>query len=560
MQKLNRIERFKLQMSPARFRDDLEEIDWFHPDERERFYLKNFGLYNIKLDPEKWMIRLRIDGGRIEPDKLGIIAETAIGHGLRILLTSRSQIELHDIHPQSVLEIWKELHENDICSMQTLTDNFRAVVTDPLDGVSPECLVETYPVVMDIVERFRDRDDWTGTIPRKFNTAIVGCVRPSFNPWGNDLLFALARSGDEMGFNVYLGGKNGEVAMNADIFCAPDDVPALFEAVATIYRTMGLRGSRAKTRLRHTIEEFGMERIMEALRKEYGSELRGAGELLMRRSSYIREASVSIERFGRYGEIDPRTLLEIASTALSEDLRIRLTPTQEIWLIDPHRTVKDQKVHLSPVTACAGSRYCPLSLWDIKKDVDTLPMERISRLGLSVGFSGCLKGCGRHTHSDIGLVGLRSNLYAPTERACRIFIGALQSPEVAPAMMLYYSVPERALGRLLDVILDDYEASGKSAFDLFRLDVLGRYDIEFLRLWFLVRQLYDLPEKIYRRFFKNDDDSCFFFENELMEYLSAVDGFPIEKEMYLINTKLSHRLWDLQVRTYISRPWRRQSP
>jgi hypothetical protein len=121
----------------------------------------------------------------------------------------------------------------------------------------------------------------------------------------------------------------------------------------------------------------------------------------------------------------------------------------------------------------------------------------------------------------------------------------LQSPEAAPAMMLYYSVPKRMLAGLLNVILDDYEESKKVSFDLFSRDILRRYDIEFLRLWFLVRQIYDLPDRTYRRFFICDDDSCFSFENELMEYLSAVDGFPIEKEMYMINTKLSHCLWDL---------------
>ena len=42
--------------------------------------------------------------------------------------------------------------------------------------------------------------------------------------------------------------------------------------------------------------------------------------------------------------------------------------------------------------------------------------------GIKVGFSGCMKGCGRHKHADIGIVGLRSNKFGENDKAARIFL------------------------------------------------------------------------------------------------------------------------------------------
>jgi len=62
--------------------------------------------------------------------------------------------------------------------------------------------------------------------------AVLFAQRSSQHVQCADLYFALAKKGDMWGVNLYLGGKNSEVAQPADLFVLPHEVPEMFEAVA----------------------------------------------------------------------------------------------------------------------------------------------------------------------------------------------------------------------------------------------------------------------------------------------------------------------------------------
>jgi ferredoxin-nitrite reductase len=194
------------------------------------------------------------------------------------------------------------------------------------------------------------------------------------------------------------------------------------------------------------------------------------------------------------------------------------------------------------LTACAGSRYCPLSLWDIKEDMSELPIDDFKTHQISLGFSGCLKGCGRHYHSDIGLIGLRTNLYGETEKAFRIFLGATQSPVAVSSRMLYYSVPLRCSQSLFDVILEDFKLSRYTSFASFSHAVLNRYEIEFLQLWYLFRQSNTAESLLLLNLFLNTSE-----RTKSIELFTEIRRVTDQKEIIAYNelTKiLSHQLWD----------------
>ena len=112
--KLNKIERVKNNLRPYDFYQNISLLDLTDLSEEERFYLKNYGIYNIKLNPERFMLRLRIAGGRIDTDELRFIAKIVQEQGLELLLTVRAQIELHGLNAQNILEVWKRLQQNGI--------------------------------------------------------------------------------------------------------------------------------------------------------------------------------------------------------------------------------------------------------------------------------------------------------------------------------------------------------------------------------------------------------------------------------------------------------------
>jgi len=545
--KLNKIERLKQKRQASEYRSELAGVDWENIDEEIRFYLKNFGIYNIKLRPEIFMIRLRIDGGRISIENLETIEEIAEKYSLKIILTGRAQLELHNITAANVYMIYRLLQSASIETAQTLTDNFRAIVCDPYDEVAKDSYISCFPIISEIQQMILNDPAWMGTIPRKFNTVLIGREKPLVNPWGNDLLFALAKKKGKYGFNVYLGGKNSEVAKTADIFVLPESAVKLFEAVALTFHKYGLRGSRSKTRLFHLLEKAGMPQMRAWIESAYGQTLECAGVLKMGSSVYstkcdLKNGAAGAVHFTRYGESSAGELGEVLALAKESRSEIRLGNDQNFHLISSGESIAFPTDAKTLLTACAGSRYCPLSLWDIKADMSELPIDDFAKHHISLGFSGCLKGCGRHYHTDIGLIGLRTNLYGKTEKAFRIFLGATESPVAVPSRMLYYSVPLRCSDALFSVIFEDFRESGYDSFSAFSHAVLNRYEIEFLQLWYLFRQLYrQESQRLLKMFMKrsNDIDSTGLFSE-----IKALTGHQECIEYSDLSKILSYQLWD----------------
>jgi ferredoxin-nitrite reductase len=542
MQK-NKIERLKSSCIPYAFRERIDRLDLSNLSEEDRFYLKNYGIYNSKLRPEYFMLRIRVKGGRIDPEKLSFIHMLAEKYGLEILLTARAQLELHGVSANQVLEVWQALLDAGITTLQTLTDNFRNIVTDPYDGENIQNHIEVYALIEAMESLFLDDPEWMGMLPRKFNTAISGTAAQFTHFFGNDLFFALARKEGIYGFNLYLGGKNSETARSADLFIPPENVPAMFEAVARAYRKIGLRGTRAKTRLYHLLEAVGMEVFLKEVRHFYPFSMERAGELLIAKAPFQAFTPLREERWGyclrsTFGKIDLERLEKLIAFARQEELEIRLGIDQNIHLLG----LKTPKVPwegvagAAHVTACAGSSYCGLSLWDIKSETAYLPLARIESHQIQVGFSGCLKGCGRHHHCDIGLVGLRTNLFGQTQKAARLFLGGQYSSGSASARLIFPSVPLPHLTALIEKIIDTYEESGEEDFEHFTKVYLNPHTTFFVMLWFLAQLYLQQPPKLTQ-------------ESETVLYgrLTACEDFPVfeDDEEYLQSIKvMMHALWD----------------
>ena len=541
--KPNKIERLKSECRPYEFRENIFSLDLENLSEEDRFYLKNYGIYNIKLRPESFMLRIRIAGGRVEAGRLSFLLGIAREYHLELLVTARAQMELHGLDAFNVLEVWQRLQDAEITTLQTLTDNFRNIVTDPYDGRAEENRVEVYPYILQMQSLFLDRPEWMGMLPRKFNVAISGTRKSHVHFFGNDLYFALAEKNGTWGFNLYLGGKNSEVAQAADIFVSPENVPAIFEAVARAYSTYGLRGSRAKTRLFHLLAEIGMVSFVERISEFYPCAIEKAGTVQHEKRSFSSFVKLKEGSFGycyqtHFGKIDTEEVEMLLNHAREASLEIRLGVDQNIYLLG----LKEQTVPFAAATgsshivACAGSTYCALSLWDIKAETAYLPLKKIAAHNIQVGFSGCLKGCGRHHHADIGLVGLRTNVFGDTRKAARVFLGGEYSRGRAAARLIFHAVPLQHLSILLETIIETFEASGESDFETFCARYLNPHSTFFVALWFLAALYLETPPKLE-----------LLPEEKLYERLSACSGFPRfeEDENYIESIKvMMHTLWD----------------
>ena len=128
--------------------------------------------------------------------------------------------------------------------------------------------------------------------------------------------------------------------------------------------------------------------------------------------------------------------------------------------------------------ACAGN-LCPFAVWSIKDETSYLPLDKINEHQIQVGFSGCVKGCGRHRHTDIGLIGLKTNNFGDTDGGARVFIGALHSDGTSTARELFSMVPFVHLNDTLECVIKLFEESGYDEFEDFSREILVNYSEDF---------------------------------------------------------------------------------
>ena len=492
--KLNKIEKLKANLKPIEYLKHLESLDFNNLSESDRFYLKNFGIYNQSQRANEFMLRVRIAAGRIAIADLENIVNIAKEFNSKLLITARAQIELQKLNSNNILAAYKRLQEANISTWQTLSDNFRNIVTTVYDGLSKDSFIETYPYIMQMQKLFFKKAEFLGMIPRKFNTAIVGCYKISDSFFSNDCLFALAKKDETFGFNLYLGGKNNELAKDMNIFVKKEQVVELYNAIINAYLKYGNRASRTKARLFYLLESMGLDKFKALLQDSCSFKFESAGSLMLQKEpSYefklLKNKSYSYRFNSNFGEVDINSLQNLISFAKDNNLEIRFGIDQNIYLFglkEPKSPFKSLAPNQN-ILVCAGSRYCFFSLFDTKEEAAKLNLEKINKYNIKIGYSGCLKGCARHYFSDIGFVGIRTKVYGKLEFGVRLFLGGLYSQGQMGARLIYWAVPLRALNKILSVIIDEFEQSGYSDFEEFSKEILAKYESEFLAFWFLAK-------------------------------------------------------------------------
>jgi len=494
--KLNKIERLKNNLKPIEYFNKLKSLDFANLSEDDRFYLKNFGIYTQSQRVDEFMLRLRIAGGRIKISELKEIISIAKNFNAEIILTARSQIELQKLTPKNILNAFLILEQKRLCSWQSLTDNLRNIVTDIFDGATVFSKIETYPLIIQMQNLFLKNGEFVGMLPRKFNTAISGVEANSTSLFGNDCYFTLAIKDGKYGFNLYLGGKNSEVAKSANIFIEANEVIELFSAVIKTYMKYGNRGSRTKARLYFLLQEIGIDGFKERMQEFYKKDYKSAGETILKefksskdRFYELKNGTFAYKYITNLGQIKLLELEKIFTYCKENSLKIRLGIDQNIYIFGLKQREFPFKSNskYENLLVCAGSKYCFFSLFDTKSEAEHLKLDKIRKYGIKVGYSGCLKGCGRHYFSDIGFVGIRTNLYGTKEFAVRLYLGGLYSGGKSGARLIFWAIPLRILNSVIEVIIKEFEHSGYKKFESFSKNILNNFESEFLAFWFLAK-------------------------------------------------------------------------
>ncbi len=392
-----------------------------------------------ELDAPFFMMRVRIDGGRLSLPQLRTVATISTEFGRDTAdVTDRQNIQLHWIRVEDVPEIWQRLEAVGLTTAEACGDTPRVILGSPVAGVDPDEIVDGTPAIEEIV-RLHVGNPAFSNLPRKFKTAISGSPHQDVAHEVNDLSFVGVRHPElGPGFDVWVGGglsTNPHLAQRLGVFVTLEEVVDVWAGVVSIFRDYGYRRLRTKARLKFLVADWGAERFREVLEKDYLGRVLPDGpppaEPPRGRRDHI---GVHPQKDGRFTVGAKPTVGRMSGTALTTladaveaagGHEVRLTVEQSLVVLGvPAEAVDDLVAAMGTIgldanpgtfrrgaMACTGIEYCKLAITETKGNAIRLVAELEDRLPtfsqpLTIHVNGCPNSCARIQVADIGLKGV----------------------------------------------------------------------------------------------------------------------------------------------------------
>lgn len=391
-----------------------------------------------ELEDEFFMMRVRIDGGRLTVAQLRAIGEVSEQYARGTAdLTDRQNIQFHWIRIEDVPAIWQKLEAVGLSTTEACGDVPRVILGSPVAGVAADEIIDGTPALEEIHRRVIGNPDFSN-LPRKFKTAISGSPQLDTAHEINDIAFVgVVHPEHGPGFDLWVGGglsTNPRLGERLGAWVPLDEVPDVFVGVLSIFRDYGYRRLRTRARLKFLMADWGPAKFRQVLEDEYLHRALTDGPAPSEPAGRWRDhVGVHRQRDGRFyvgfaprvGRVDGATLAKIADLAAAHGSdRLRTTAEQKMIVLDVTEDqvpglvagleALDLRVTPSPfrrgTMACTGIEFCKLAIVETKERGRTLIDELESRLPefdepLTININGCPNACARIQVADIGLKG-----------------------------------------------------------------------------------------------------------------------------------------------------------
>jgi sulfite reductase (ferredoxin) len=389
-----------------------------------------------ELDDEYFMMRVRIDGGRLTLPQLRAIATVSTSYARGTAdITDRQNIQLHWVRIEDVPEIWRILEGVGLTTAEACGDVPRVMLGSPVAGVSKDEVLDGTPALEEIRDKYIGSKEFSN-LPRKFKTAISGLQDVVHE--ANDVSFiGVVHPEHGPGFDLWVGGglsTNPQFAKRLGAWVPLEDVPAVWAGVVGIFRDYGYRRLRTRARLKFLMADWGPERFREVLETEYLKRPLADGPA----PEFVPPAErdhvgVHEQKDGRFyvgfaprvGRVDGATLAKVADLAeAAGSERVRTTADQKMLILDvPGDRVEElvdalagldlqvrPSVFRQHTMACTGIEFCKLAIVETKALASAAIDELEKRLPdfdtpITLNVNGCPNSCARIQTGDIGLKG-----------------------------------------------------------------------------------------------------------------------------------------------------------
>lgn len=386
------------------------------------------GVYPQKQDG-LFMQRIKIFGGRLSWPQWRRTAQLANSYssGFPLHITTRQDIELHDITAADLPAVQQALAEGALTTFGACGDSIRNMTVCPGCELRSDSF-DLLPLAQ-LVNQHLQQKPVIFNLPRKFKISFSGCVHGCAKPWLNDLGFIAKQNGL---FTVIGAGSLGaKPALGIQLYkdLPAKDVLPLCVAALEFFEEHGDHKNRRRARFRHVREKLGDQPFQKELNMRFSR--------LKTKQSWPDISPARSEKNVKLlcrlqlpnGNINPEDAIELADIAEHKGaiLRINLEHGLELYGTEPVQ-LPDKFAALAAnpiIIACPGSATCPGGLCDCWATADSIrqALANQNRQDVRINISGCPNNCAHSAVSDIGLVGLKRKQDGKQIECYRLFTG-----------------------------------------------------------------------------------------------------------------------------------------
>jgi sulfite reductase beta subunit-like hemoprotein len=422
------------------------------PDEFRRRRVV-MGIYPVRGGPDRYLIRVRIPLGRVSPQQLRALAETADRYstGGGVHLTTRQDVHIYGVEMRRLPGALSSLAEAGLTTREACGDTVRNTVVCPFAGISPDEVFDVTPYARALGARLL-RHPLGQRLPRKFKIAFEGCRGADHVglPFQDAGVRAIVSPEGRPGFRIHVAGGLGALPQPGfplEPFTTVCRLWPTVKALLRIFDRLGDRTNRGRARLKFVAGRLGADAFRRLLFDERDTvessdpgrgpglpepvltewtDLRGHDGLPAWPGA-VRQLQAGCVAFPvriPLGDISSERLRSISELTERVGAGVRITTAQGILLVDiPESEGKRMagslrdRGFLPPrdvsIVRCAGTDTCTVGAARVR-GLAVLLEEKISSLEtsthrlrpLTIKISGCPNGCGHHLVGDIGLRGV----------------------------------------------------------------------------------------------------------------------------------------------------------
>ncbi len=434
-----------------------------------------------------FMARVRVNGGEIPCARLAGLADILDATGGHAHLTSRQDIQLHDIPAERVVDAVVASDHLGLPFKGGGGNTYRNILVSSESGLAEDAAFDVYPYAH-ALNRAMQGCEKAFALPRKLKIGFFASGRDRLRAAVQDLGFIAQRRDGQEGFTVFAAGglgRESSVGLELIAFLPASQAVRAAVALTELFYDHGDRANRHQARLRFLLKRLGAE-AFQRLYLEYFARTEAplvhvpADDHLsplvqeLKRGRTVQPAegfalweqiAVSATRFGDavksvrlfvpYGNLNAGQLRKIAALASEYGSpAVRLLVTQDILLPIVHRsalpglykrlredlaeidlTFTSYKGH---IVTCVGATVCKIGIADSPAVADTiaaeldrhLPPDTPEKLKLlksvadDLRISGCPNACAGHPAAKLGIEGMRRREGEELKTVCSLFAGA----------------------------------------------------------------------------------------------------------------------------------------